>query len=127
MVEQGPHPAGGERARRVARLLRGASDCTLIGTRSGIRVEGAALPAGATGEVCLVGGACLQVPGQEPDAFLDMPSAPATAEVVVRLAGRPDERLSVPLRAAYANGEHCAVSGYQRSLRLQAGPTSVDP
>ena len=88
-------------------------------------VDVGALPTGATGQVCLVQGACVDVPSENPPLVLGMPDRPATADVEVRLVGRPVERLSVPLQAVYANGEQCGLSGYQRGVRLSSGPSQI--
>lgn len=104
--------------------------CSLVGTDSGVAVQVQALPAGVIGQVCLLAGACTQVPiavpAEVPPHLLAMPDRPTSADVEVQLLGRPVERLHVLLRASYANGRRCPVSGYQGSVRLTAGPSVID-
>ena len=112
-------------ALQLVACAAGGEDCTTLGSPSGVYVDVDALPAGATGQVCLLQGPCVAVPGEDRPLVLDMPDRPATADVEVRLVGRPVERLSVPLQPVYANGEQCGLSGHQRSVRLTSGPSQV--
>ena len=102
----------------------GEEDCTTIGSPSGVYVDVGALPPGSTGQVCLLRGACVAVT-DDPPLLLGMPPRPAAADVEVRLVGRPVERLAVPLQPVYANGQQCGLSGYQRTVHLESGPSHI--
>ena len=67
----------------------------------------------------------MAVPADALPLVLALPDAPATAQVEVRLVGRPVERLAVTLQASYPNGRQCGPAGHQATVHLTAGATRV--